>query len=255
MNKIQYLLDRIFLHVPRRLLELTFTQNQYYDSGEQYSLESRIEYEVIQQYFMSDLNVMCGERVEISLISIPYQEVPGGRVYRIPLSSTQGRHLTNVWYTTDGLATFDAPGGPGLIGGFAKLTSSVRGAEVTGTERVYLKAPNTVFIAEQVVTGIDYIEGRLEVDPELLTWNPNYLPELAQAAVLLTKMLIYVRLNTEVGDAASAGSTNEYIRSAISQYEDAAELYKEMVERTLPKIGIMQDRAQMEKIIQMQIML
>ncbi|AXH70799.1 hypothetical protein [Vibrio phage BONAISHI] len=247
-NAITYALTRISNEIPIEVLEMAFKVNPYYDAFHS-SLESRIKHEVIDKVVKPELDISGGDVVTVPLEGIPYREINNAWVYNIPLSHTQGRHISNVHSVEMGLADY----GPAQSGSSSILSASSP-AQSTGTARAEVRGPNVVVIYEQVISINAFLRCVLENDEQLANLNRSYYRDFGKLCVLAARMMIYNLLSVRLdSDAIVRGNSNQQLRNIVDSYADSAELFYQDLTERWSRIMINQDPKVKNRIIRMNI--
>lgn len=249
MNAVQYILDRVFTSVPRELLERAFVSHPLYGYRDGFSTEELVRRAVIVDRVLPDLNVAGGQQITVPIGQLSPTVTEAGYMYRIPLQSTQGRHITSV-LSIESTGFADGMVGSGLSSAADAVLSAAAGPVATGSAQVYLVGPNTVMVTESIPTAGTYLRCVLENDPQLANINQRYWSRLSELCILATKMIIYNKLSIALGESGSnGGSTNTYMRAALDEMADSGTLYNEMLNTKMARISILQDRQAHNRVI------
>lgn len=246
-NAITYALNRIITQVPRELLEKAFRRDPYYDGYSITTLENRIKFAVIDSIITPELNIVGGDIVTIYFQGLPYREINNAWVYNVPLSMTQGRHITNIHSIEMGVSDFGPKGSLTDV-----VLDAASGPASTGTARAAVRGPNTIVVYEQVISTNAFMRCVLANDAEFQNLNPAYYRDFGKLAVLAAQMLIYNTLDISLGSGAlTGGEVSGQLRARLDSYSDSAELFYQEIETRWSRIFLNQDPVTKNRILRL----
>lgn len=242
MSNIDYIINYIMRFIPREILDFIFLP-RYNHSQFPPSLEYCIKEKIIDKWVLPDCNIVAGQELVIDGITLSPLYMQVGIIYKIPFELTGGRRITTVmsinYYYNDNMMQ-------GNI-----VANAATGPSNYAENKIQLVGPNTIYIDGRITLPIRFIRCMVENDNDFRSIDPRALDKLAELCLLATKSYIYTNGIINMDKTMIVGGIPlASFATVIESYSDASTMYKEYLTKKWRKVGIMQDRPQMLRLLQ-----
>lgn len=270
MDAVSYCVTKVRQHIPRQLLDEAFKPQRYdpirsvrrYDNVLSQSMDDLIRTKIVEGMVALDLDQFGGTETLLPVRlaeRIPYD--PWNVVFRYNKSDLGGRNIIKVHEISYGYNLGYGVGGFGEAARNRNMVSSVSrdisratvGVEPTGSAYVELIGPNTILVNDiNIISGYSNIRCTLGYSKFFNEIKPVYRKDLADLVVVATKAYIYNTLVIDVDEGViRSGKTIGAFKQTLDKYEDAMQMYDEMIETTMRKLVILNDTEQYRKVLKL----
>lgn len=263
MNPIQHALNQcIATGVPREVLIRAFYDIKQYNNLDVRDLFFHLQDQVIYRFLLPAMNVVGGNRQVIELGDIqPEIRDRFTRIYRIPMSMTQGRSIVSAlsisygaYLNTGSIAYPGAGGASQLMSNAQQLVNSVSAPQLNSTDQVALIGENVIMVRDaiQMFGGVN-LECYLEHDKNLSGLNIRAYQVFTELVILAVKAYIYNKL-VIIMDMGfiHAGHEIGAMRDVIMGYADSHEEMMRVIKTDWARVSKIADWDTHKKIINMQ---
>lgn len=263
MNPILFALNQaIVTGIPKEVLTRAFYDVQQYNNLDTRGLIFHLQDQVIYRFLLPAMNVVGGKRTIIELGDIqPEIRDRFTRIYRVPMSMTQGRSIVSAlsisygaYLNTGSIAYPGAGGGSQVLNSAQQAVNSVSAVQMNSTDQVALIGENVIMVRDaiQMYGGVN-LECYLEHDKQLSDLHPRATLIFTDLVILAIKAYIHNKLIVQMDMGfIHAGHELGVIRDIISQYSDAHEMMMTMLKTDWPRVNAIVDFESHKKIINMQ---
>lgn len=241
MNNLEYLTKLIKRSIPKEVIARGFQTTRALSTIHT-NVDFRIQQTILQEWVLSDIDMVAGVETNIDLIYASYNSMPDGVIVEIPLSATGGKAITS--FLSIGIGT-------NVSGGGNTLLDAIRGPEAVADSRIVPVGPNSFYIEGLVSLTGTYLRCMLANDSDFTNLSPRAMPALGELAVLAAKAHLYNELNIAVskGEIVSGAELGR-LSSVIDEYADSLDMYNELL-KSWPKINLMQDSQSHNRLIRL----
>jgi len=262
MNPIQHALNQcIATGVPREVLIRAFYDVKQYNNLDVRDLFFHLQDQVIYRFLLPAMNTVGGNRQIIELGDIqPEIRDRFTRIYRIPMSMTQGRSIVSALsvsygaYLNTGSVAYPGAGGSQLLANAQQLVNSVSAPQINSTDQVAMIGENVIMIRDaiQMFGGVN-LECYLEHDKNLAGLHPRAFMMFTELVILAVKAYIYNKLVIMMDMGfIHAGHEIGTMRDVIMNYADAHEEMMRVIKTDWARVSKIVDWDSHKKHINMQ---
>lgn len=262
MNPILFALNQaIATGIPKEVLTRAFYDVQQYNNMDTRSLIFHLQDQVIYRFLLPAMNIGGGKRMIIELGDVqPEIRDRFTRIYRVPMSMTQGRSIVSALsisygaYLNTGSIAYPGNGGSQLLNSAQQVVNSVSAPKVNSTDQVALIGENTIMVRDaiQMFGGVN-LECYLEHDKQLSDLHPRATLIFSDLVLLAIKAYIHNKLIVQMDmGVIHAGHELGVIRDIISGYADSHEMMMTMLKTDWPRVNALTDFESHKKFINMQ---
>lgn len=251
MNPLALVAQQMHFRIPKRLLELCFTERAQRWRGAPTNIDEAIKNQVLRPRVLLDCNLVGGTEVWLSLESVPYERTDDyTSVYRIPKSRTQNRSIMSALNVT---FTDPLRGNSFGITGAVGMSTELQAAQavmdahasipITSTARVQLIGENTVMVQDTMLLPPSiYIRCILANDENLNHLQLRSYPQFVKLCELAVKAYVYNKLVIEVDiGEIEGGQVIGKIKEILDSYSDSEIQYQDYMTTTFQKVLFMND--------------
>lgn len=262
MNPIQHALNQcIATGVPREVLMRAFYDVKQYNNLDVRDLFFHLQDQVIYRFLLPAMNVVGGNRQIIELGDIqPEIRDRFTRIYRIPMSMTQGRSIVSALsvsygaYLNTGSVAYPGAGGSQLLNSAQQLVNSVSAPQINSTDQVALIGENVIMIRDaiQMFGGVN-LECYIEHDKNLAGMNIRAYQKFTEMVILAVKAYIFNKLRIQMDMGfIHAGHELGAMRDVIMEYSDSHEELMRVISTDWARVSKISDWDTHKKHINMQ---
>jgi len=254
MDAITKAVNDIKLSIDPMILEDAFISNMPYIQGVQYTLDARIEDEVIRRKVLTDVNGHNGREIKISLNGLVAERLEDDSyLIKIPRKLTNGRGISsvlNLEYTDLTKASIDTAGAYAQTSGIGtaanNLVNALYGPIQIGENTAKRIDDYTIWFKtlpynyqESTLTCIvNYNNNMSELSPR--SWHA-----FSHLCVLAAKAICYNRLNGVYAQGRLKGGAElSYVQGIVSEYADSLQMYNEYLIETWTTTAVLDDPVQ-----------
>lgn len=251
MNPITQAINQIKFRIPKRILELAFTERHHWQRASMANIDEAIRNQVIRPRVLVDCNLHGGTEVWIDLAGVPYERTDDyTSVYRIPKTSTQNRSIISVLNVTftdplraSAYGIASGCGNGSLLQAGQAVMDAYAQIPITSTARVQLIGENVIMVRDSMVLPPNiYVRCIVSNDENLNHLQLRSYPEFVKLVEFAVKAYIYNSLVIEVDiGEIQGGQQIGKLKEIIDGYSDANELYDEFLTNTMSKVLFMND--------------
>ncbi len=244
MSAIDYCINKVInSDIPRVILDDVFINSRARRLRLPSTVEDGIRNKIIKSIIIPDLSTMGGTQVAIELDSTDYEDVTTNeRIYKIPLSATQGREITRLEYVCTSIYT-GAVANAGIITNIENLIRNISQMKDEMNAEMTLLPNNSILINNPLyVTSNLFIVCLLELDPYLSTIRPAYYRPLSKLVIAATKAYIYKETitNLDIAHLIDGRDFGVY-KQLIENWSDMHETYEDLLDGKWRKFLIFND--------------
>lgn len=270
MDAVSYCVSKVRQHIPRQLLDEAFKPQRYdpirsvrrYDNVLSQSIDDLIRTKIVEGMVGLDLDQFGGteDLLPIHMAErIPYD--PWNVIFRFNKSDLGGRNIIKVHEISYGYNLGFGVGGYGEQTRTKDMLTSVArdvsratvGVESTGSAYIELIGPNTILVNDiNIISGYSTIRCTLGYSKIFNEIKPIYRKDLADLVVVAAKAYIYNTLVIDVDEGViRSGKTIGAFKQILDKYEDAMQIYDEMLETSIRKMVILNDTEQYRRVMKL----
>lgn len=257
-NPIAYGINRIKWTIPKQILEKTFMPSGRHRYKESRSIDSFIREMVIDNRVAVDIDLLGSTFIQIPVKSSWISNQGNGEyLIRIPMSSTQGRHITRVTSielgngNTAGMGNYSSYNNNATQNSAQKVLSSSLSTPITGTPHVELLDNNVIYVTDIIFGGFNlYVNCYLSADENFNNLAKPAWVHFAKLCELACKAYIWTELSITMDQAMlDGGQELGSFKDTVDDYRDAHEMYEEYFRDKWRKVAIMADPKSKERFL------
>ena len=241
MTAIEYALNEIRFNIPNELLVIAFKERNDLFS-QVVTLDARIRKTVIEGRVIPNCSLTSGVTVKIPIEKCEVQHLADNEFFiSVPKELTNNKKIitalslvSNTIYSY-GLPMYANVNPMASVAG--KMYNHLTDDNVIQTARLEVVADNLIFVSDPIVSIYGgYLKVKIEYDNKMSKLNMSAYPIFAQACIYAVKSYLRNKLRVQVDQGQIySGHELSIIRELIDEYQDAEEMYQDMLKTKLKK--------------------
>ena len=259
MTAIEYALNEIKFNIPSEILELAFKERNDIFS-QVVSLDARIRKTVIEGRVIPNCSLTSGVTVKVAIDKCEIKRLPDNEFFiNVPKELTNNKKIiTALSLVSNTLYSYGLPmyaNTNGLTSVAGKMFNHLSDENVIQTARLEVVADNLIYVSDPIVSIYGgYLKVKIEYDNKMSKLSMSAYPIFSQACIYAVKSYLRNKLRVQVDQGQIySGHELSIIKELIDEYQDAEEMYQDMLKTRLKKALFSTQSDNMSNLIKLSI--